>query len=112
MTSDSNNSCHDNQHTISRKQISQNRCNEQQLKKKFRRGNDDIIDKMLMQNLSQMNKANDDEEELYGRQVAATLRWFTNRQKTLAKLRIQSVLIDVEFLDKEQHYMPQMYGYG
>ena len=78
VTSDSNNSCHDNQRAISRKQTSEKPCDEQQPKKKFRRGNDDIIDKMLMQNLSQMSEANDDEEELYGRQVAATLRRFTN----------------------------------
>ena len=39
----------------------------------------------------------DDEDELYGRQVAATIRRFTNREKALAKLRIQQVLLDIEF---------------
>lgn len=94
------------------KSVSENPVDERQ-PKRFRKGhNDDIIDKMLMHNLSQMSAANDDEEELFARQIAATLRRFTNRQKAFAKLRIQSVLIDVEFSPEEQHSVPHTYGYG
>ena len=56
-------STHDDQRT--RKSVSENPVDERQ-PKRFRKGhNDDIIDKMLMHNLSQMSAANDDEEELY-----------------------------------------------
>ena len=37
------------------------------------------------------------EEELFGRQIAATLRRFTDRQRATAKLLIQQVLTYVEF---------------
>ena len=43
----------------------------------------------------------DDEDELFGRQVAATLRRLTSRQKAQAKLRIQQTLVDVEFPDEQ-----------
>ena len=54
-----------------------------------------------------MNELNDDEDELLGRQVAATLRRFTKRQKAVAKLRIHSVLLAVEF--PEEQITPQTY---
>ena len=38
-----------------------------------------------------------DEAGHFGHQVAATLRRFTNRQKAIAKLQIQQVLVSVEF---------------
>lgn len=38
-----------------------------------------------------------DEEELFGMHIAAILRRLTNRQKAMARLRIQQVLTDVEF---------------
>ena len=38
-----------------------------------------------------------DEEGHFGMQVAATLRRLTPRQKAIAKLRIDQVLVDVEF---------------
>ena len=73
----------------------------------FHKGHtDEIIDKMLIHNLSQMSVTNDGEEELYGRQVTATPGRFTNHQKAIAKLRIQSVVINVKFPDEEQHCMP------
>ena len=83
---------------------------EQQPKKICRkRQRDDIVDDMLIRNLSNLGEANDNEDELFGRQVAATLR-FTNRQKATAKLCIQSVLVDVEFPAEDPHCMSQMYG--
>lgn len=38
-----------------------------------------------------------DEEELFGMHIAAVLRRLTNRQKAMARLKIQQVLTDVEF---------------
>ena len=39
----------------------------------------------------------DDEDELFGRQVAATLCRFSNKQKAHVKVRMQTVLLDTEF---------------
>jgi hypothetical protein len=38
-----------------------------------------------------------DEEELFGMHIAAVLRRLSNRQKAMARLKIQEVLTDVEF---------------
>ena len=46
----------------------------------------------------------DEEDELFGRQVGATLR---RRQKSQAKLRIQQILMDVEFPDEQAN---EQYG--
>lgn len=40
-----------------------------------------------------------DEEELFGMHIAAVLRRLTNRQKSMARLKIEQVLTDVEFPD-------------
>ena len=40
-----------------------------------------------------------DEEELFGMHIAAVLRRLTNRQKAMARLKIEQVLTDVEFPD-------------
>ena len=39
----------------------------------------------------------EDEDGLFGRQLAATLRRFPSHQKAVAKLRIQQLLMDIEF---------------
>ena len=49
---------------------------------------------------AQRQVVSDDEDVLFGRQIAATLHRLTSRQKAVAKLRIQQVLIDVEFPDE------------
>ena len=49
----------------------------------------------------------DEEDELFGRQVGATLRRLSNRQKSQAKLRIQQILMDVEFPDEQAN---EQYG--
>ena len=41
--------------------------------------------------------AEEDEDGLLGRQLAATLRRFASHQKAVAKLRIQEILMDIEF---------------
>ena len=38
-----------------------------------------------------------DEEELFGKHVAAVLRRLPNREKAMAKLQIQQVLTNIEF---------------
>ena len=38
-----------------------------------------------------------DEDTLFGLQVAATLRRLTSKQKATAKIRIQQVLLEIEF---------------
>ena len=43
------------------------------------------------------SQVTEDEESHYAKQVAATLRRFDNRQKALAKLHIQKLLLDIEF---------------
>lgn len=42
----------------------------------------------------------DIEEELFGKTVAATLRRFSLRQRAVAKMRIQTMLLDIEFPDE------------
>lgn len=46
----------------------------------------------------------EDEAELFGRLVASTLRRLSARQQAMAKLKIQQLLIDIEFPD--EHYFP------
>ena len=38
-----------------------------------------------------------DEEELFGRHITAVLRRFPARQKATAKLKIEQILVDIEF---------------
>ena len=60
--------------------------------------NEDLIDGLLIQTLGQINtETKDDEDNLFGRQVSATLRRLSRHQKAIAKLQIQSVLLNVEF---------------
>ena len=46
-----------------------------------------------------------DEEELFGKHIAAVLRRFSPRQRAQARLRIEQVLIDVEFPDDTHTHM-------
>ena len=65
-------------------------------KKKGKGGNDDL-DELLIQNMQHMQQQMDDEDSLFDRQVAATLHRLTNRQKAIAKLCIQGMLLDTKF---------------
>ena len=65
-------------------------------RKKGKNGYDELDD-LLIRNLKYIEERRDGEEELYARQVAATLRRLTKRQQAIAKLRIQGVLLDIEF---------------
>lgn len=89
---------------------------DEQKPKKHQKKNhsDEIIDTMLIKSLSQMNEVSairDDEDELFGRQIAATLHRFSNCQKAFAKMQIRSLLMNMEFPAEEHHFMPQAYTY-
>ena len=65
-------------------------------RKKSRVGDD--VEELLVRNLKQLEeRRGDDEEELFGRTVAATLRRLSQRQRAVAKMRIQTMLLDIEF---------------
>ena len=57
----------------------------------------------IIENLKQLQEKHShhdeesDEDGLFARQIAATLRRFTYQQKAVAKVRIQQVLMDIEF---------------
>lgn len=48
----------------------------------------------------------DDEHELFGHQIAATLRRLSHKQKAICKLQMQQILVNIEFPDEhtQQHY--------
>ena len=82
-------------------------------KKKKVKGHNEELDSLLISNLIQMKEKDlsDDEEELFGRQVAATLRRLTKHQKAIAKMRIHTVLLQVEFPEETLTPQPHLYGY-
>lgn len=53
--------------------------------------------KILEETVQEQQKIIDDEDELFGKQVAMVMRRLNNKQKATAKLRIQQVFLDVEF---------------
>lgn len=63
----------------------------------------DEMDAVIVRNLEELcqrrSSSATDEDELFGKTVAATLRRLDLRKKAMAKLRIQGVLMDVEFPD-------------
>jgi hypothetical protein len=73
--------------------------------KKKKMSKDDEVGECIIQTIKSIEenrcalaqKQEDDEDQLFGHQVAITLHHFTSRQKAMAKLCIHQVLIDVEF---------------
>ena len=70
---------------------------------------DDVVGEYIIQSLknieerrTQRQAAHEDEDELFGCQIAATLHRLTSRQKAMAKLHIQQVLMDAEFPEESQ----------
>ena len=58
------------------------------------------MDKLLIKNLKALDEpTQEDEEEAFGRQVAIIMRCLTPRQKAQAKLKIQRMLVEIEFTD-------------
>ena len=70
-------------------------------KRKDNRASEQEVDNLLFKNLMALEEPSmqDDEEELFGRQVAIILRRLTARQRAQAKLKIQSLLVETEFPD-------------
>lgn len=84
---------------------------QQPLAKKRKVSKDDVVDEYIIQSLksieerrAQRKVGEDDEDELFGRQVAVTLRRLASlsRPKAMVKLRIQQILVDAEFPDEPQ----------
>ena len=76
-------------------------------KRKLDKANEDV-DSLLVRNLKALEEPlQEDEEELFGRQVAIALRRLTARQMAHAKLKIQSILVETEFPDLA--YTPEPY---
>ena len=79
-------------------------------KRKTSRGGDDVDD-MIFKSLKGIEERRqekrsrqvEDEAELFGRLVASTLRRLSGRQQASAKLKIQQLLMDIEFPD-ESHF--------
>ena len=53
--------------------------------------------KALEETVQEQQKVIEDEDELFGKQVAMVMRRLSSKQKATAKLRIQQVFLDVEF---------------
>ena len=74
-------------------------------RKKGNRGNDDL-DELLIKNMQHMQQRIDDEDAMLGRQVAATLRRLTNRQKAIAKLPSMVCYWTQNFQNNSHHNHP------
>ena len=73
---------------------------------------DDEIDELLKTELKEIQNRRirrepNDSEGYFGQHVAATLRRFNDRQKAIAKLKIEQVLVTVEF--PSDPYAPAFY---
>ena len=53
--------------------------------------------KILEETVHEQQRVVEDEDELFGKQVAMVMRRLTSKQKAMAKLQIQQVFLDVEF---------------
>lgn len=67
---------------------------------------------MCLKGLEERCAQKEDEESLFGGQIATTLQRFNNRQKAQAKLLIQQVLLDIEFSDLDQQQHDYRHGTG
>ena len=53
--------------------------------------------KSLEDTVQEQQRIVDDEDELFGKQVAMVTRRLNSKQKAMAKLRIQQVFLEIEF---------------
>lgn len=75
--------------------------------KKRKRGKDSDVDEAIIRSLKQLEERREkktqqkydilDEEDLFGRQVSSVLRRLPDRQRALAKIKVQQLLFDIEF---------------
>ena len=65
-----------------------------------------IIDSLKGIEASRHQAIKDDEHELFGHQIAATLCPLSHKQKAVCKLQMRQILVNIEFPDKhtQQHY--------
>ena len=74
-----------------------------QKRRKSGKGSGDNLDYLVCRTLKDLHeRREEDDSELFGKQVGATIRRFNPRQRAQAKLRIQQVLVDVEFPESVQ----------
>lgn len=81
-------------------------------KRKLMRNNEE--DKLIIKSLKgieeRLTQKQEDEDYLFGMLVAANMRRLNNRQKAEAKLRIQQVLVDVEYPNERHNIPPQQHN--
>uniref|UniRef100_A0A1X7TRQ8 BESS domain-containing protein n=1 Tax=Amphimedon queenslandica TaxID=400682 RepID=A0A1X7TRQ8_AMPQE len=53
---------------------------------------------------SRMQAVKNDEEELFGHHIVATLRRLSHQLKAICKLKMQQVPVNVEFPEEHEHY--------
>jgi hypothetical protein len=70
-----------------------------------------ILESMNKFHASNVSHQESDDDAHFGRQVTSTLRRFSNQQKALAKVRIQQVLMEVEFDSSPSPYSMSNYQY-
>ena len=64
----------------------------------------DEVDLQILQNLKEMQQNVSEEEELFGKSVAASIRNMPPEQRAMAKIRIQQVLYDIQFQSPSAPY--------
>ena len=74
----------------------------------------DDVDEALLRSLKDIEemraKRAVDENDLFGKHVSAVLHRFTPRQQAQARLRIEQVLVDVEFPEETHAYNNMHYS--
>ena len=69
-------------------------------RKRRRKGPEDELETSIVERLNSLDSkrahVDSDEDGLFGRQIAATLRRFPYEKKAFAKLRLQQVMLEVE----------------
>lgn len=65
--------------------------------KKRKKTKGEEVDDAILKTLTNIEGTQMDEEELFGRHVGAALRRFTPRQRAIAKLQIEQILVNTEF---------------
>ena len=79
----------------------------------------DEVEELMITELKEIQKRRTakeltDDEGYFGQHVAATLRKFNDRQKAIAKIQIEQLLVNIEFPSDpypkfHQHYEPPAY---
>lgn len=76
---------------------------------------DTRLEEAILENLKGLQERRESlslEDELFGRQIAATLQRLEPRKKAMAKMQIQHLLFSLEFEDPAGHSTPYMSPYN